>query len=249
MGALHAGHIALVERAHASCASIAASVFVNPLQFGPLEDYDRYPRRLEDDRAALERARVDLLFAPSRNALYPDEFATRVYAGAIGERFEGALRPGHFDGVATVVAKLLHIVTPDVLYVGQKDAQQAAVLQRVVRDLDFPVRIEVVETVREPDGLALSSRNAYLSPQERASAPTLYRALVALRDALAGGEPKDAAVARARATLAPAARSEYFDVVDAHTFAPIASLEPPAFVIGAACFGRTRLIDNLWVRS
>lgn len=249
MGALHAGHMALVERARRRSASVAASVFVNPLQFGPQEDYARYPRDLGADRAALERAGIDLLFAPDAAAMYPPGFATAVDPGAIGAAYEGAVRPGHFRGVATVVVKLLDLIGPDALYVGQKDAQQSAVLRRVARDLDLPAQVEVVETVREADGLALSSRNTYLDAEQRAAAPTLHAALVALRDALAAGASKDEAVALAGRTLSPLARAEYFDVVDADAFASIDTLRPPAFVIGAARFGPTRLIDNLWVRA
>lgn len=249
MGALHEGHLALVRAARVQNASVGVSIFVNPLQFAAGEDFGRYPRDLERDRHRLGASGADLLFAPSDDAVYPPDFSTTVDAGPIGERFEGAVRPGHFRGVATVVVKLLHVAAPDVLYLGQKDAQQTAVLRRVVRDLNLPVEISIVETVREPDGVALSSRNAYLNERERAAAPTLYRALLALRDTMRDGAPKPAAVERARAALDPMAVPDYFDAVDGATFAPLERLGPESFVIGAARFGATRLIDNLWVRS
>lgn len=171
MGALHAGHLALVASARATCASVVVSIFVNPLQFGESEDFARYPRELSADRALLEAANVDLVFAPDVTAMYPPGFSTYVDVGELGVRFEGAIRPTHFRGVATVVTKLLAIVQPDRLYLGQKDAQQTAVLRRVVRDLALPVTVEVVPTQRAADGLALSSRNTYLSERERAEAP------------------------------------------------------------------------------
>lgn len=248
MGALHAGHLALIARAREH-ASVVASIFVNPLQFGAGEDFERYPRDFEGDREQLQNAGVELLFAPDVAAMYPAGFSTSIDVGAIGESFEGAIRPGHFRGVATVVVKLLHVIGPDTLYLGQKDAQQSAVLKRAVRDLSLPVEIRVVETVREKDGLALSSRNAYLEPDERAAAPTLYHSLLALRAALERGASKSAAIGEARSALASMARPEYYDVVDAETFEPLERLRPSAFIIGATRFGKTRLIDNLWVRA
>lgn len=247
MGALHDGHLALVHRAREECASVAASVFVNPMQFAANEDLEKYPRDLEGDREKLASAGVDVLFAPDAAVMYPPGYSTYVDVGDMGTTFEGAVRPTHFRGVATVVTKLLHVVHPDVLYLGQKDAQQTAVLRRVVRDLDLGVRVEVVPTVRESDGLAMSSRNAYLNPEQRAGAPSLYRALNELRDALSGGATKTQAVDRARAVLVPSAAPDYFDVVDALTFEPKERLEPNTFVIGAARFGSTRLLDNLYV--
>ncbi len=249
MGAVHAGHLALVACARARSACVVASVFVNPLQFGAGEDLERYPRDFEGDRRKLEQAGVDLLFAPSAQSMYPPHFSTNVDVGSMANSFEGAVRPGHFEGVATVVVKLLHLVAPDVLYLGQKDAQQTAVLQRVIRDLDLPVEVKIVETVRERDGLALSSRNAYLDESERKAAPTLHRSLLALRDALERGESKGEAAALARGTLSASAKLDYLDVVDAQSFEPLERLQTPAFVIGAARFGSTRLIDNLWLRE
>jgi pantoate--beta-alanine ligase len=247
MGALHEGHLALVRRARAESVAVAASVFVNPLQFARDEDLGRYPRDNEGDRSKLAQAGVDVLFAPSPAAMYSPDFATSVDAGPIGEVFEGAIRPGHFRGVATVVNKLLNIVRPDVLYLGQKDAQQTAILRRMIRDLEIPVSVVIVPTERESDGLAMSSRNAYLSPQERAAAPSLHNALEAVRLAMAGGCSKADAIAAARSRLHPLAQLDYIDVVDANSFNPIESLSPPAFVIGAARFGTTRLLDNLWI--
>jgi pantoate--beta-alanine ligase len=181
--------------------------------------------------------------------MYPDGFSSYVDVGSIGASFEGAIRPDHFRGVATVVGKLLNIVLPKVLYLGQKDAQQSAVLRKLVRDLDYPVHVSIVETVRESDGLAMSSRNAYLSPEQRAEAVTLNRALVALREALESGASKADATAAARATLSALATPDYFDLVDADTFEPLETLRAGTFVIGAARFGTTRLLDNLWIRS
>ncbi|HTZ54289.1 MAG TPA: pantoate--beta-alanine ligase [Candidatus Acidoferrum sp.] len=247
MGALHEGHLALVRRARAESVAVGASVFVNPLQFAPEEDLARYPRDLEGDQAKLSQAGVDVLFIPSPLAMYPPGFETSVDAGPVGELYEGAIRPSHFRGVATVVCKLLNIVRPDTLYLGQKDAQQTAVVRRMVTDLEIPVRVEIVPTQREADGLAMSSRNAYLSPQEREAAPSLHHALQAVRLAMASGRSKADALAAGRTRLHPLAQLDYLDVVDASTFSPIDTLSPPAFVIGAARFGSTRLLDNLWI--
>jgi pantoate--beta-alanine ligase len=247
MGALHDGHLHLVHVARQRCASVGVSIFVNPLQFGPQEDFDAYPRDIERDRDALAGAGVDALFAPGPAVMYPPGFSTIVDPGPVGTTFEGAVRPGHFRGVATVVAKLLHVAAPDVLLLGQKDAQQTVAIRRMIADLAFAVDVAVVPTVRERDGLALSSRNAYLNAGERAAAPSLHRALEAMRDELLRGESKDRARAVAEAALASPGRSDYFDAVDASTFEPLERLDCDAFVIGAARFGTTRLIDNLTV--
>jgi pantoate--beta-alanine ligase len=249
MGALHAGHLRLVEAARTQCASVSSSVFVNPTQFGPLEDFERYPRDYDGDRAKLEAAGVDLLFAPGVEAMYPPGFSTTVDPGEIGARYEGAIRPTHFRGVTTVVSKLLNIVQPDVLFLGQKDAQQTAVLRKLVRDLDFNTRVEIVPTVRESDGLALSSRNVYLSAELRAAAPSLHRALKAMLEDLQEGKNAKAARERAWKMLDPLGTWDYLDLVDMNSFAPLSRLEPPAFVIGAARFGATRLLDNLMVHE
>jgi pantoate--beta-alanine ligase len=247
MGALHDGHLALVHRARADSVAVAASVFINPLQFGANEDLELYPRDLEGDRAKLEQAGVDVLFAPSAAAMYPPGFSTSVDVGDMGAQYEGAVRPTHFRGVTTVVCKLLNIVRPDALYLGQKDAQQTAVLRKMVDDLEISTRVVVVPTQREPDGLAMSSRNVYLTPEQREAAPSLHHALQALRLAMAMGKSKSEAIAGARARLDPSAQADYFDVVDGNSFASIDVLSPPAFVIGAARFGQTRLLDNLWI--
>jgi pantoate--beta-alanine ligase len=250
MGAVHAGHLALVHRARAECASVMATLFVNPLQFGPHEDYSRYPRAFESDVRQLEAAGVDLLFAPSVAEMYPDGFDTTIDPGAIGTRYEGALRPGHFRGVATVCVKLFAIAGAERAYFGAKDAQQVAVLAQVVRDLALPVQIVVVPTVREDDGLALSSRNAYLSPGERLVAPSLHRALAAMSVAVERGESdRDRIVAAGRAQIATGAREAYLDLVDPRTFVPVTSTRAAGLpevltAIGSVWLGATRVIDN-----
>ena len=230
MGALHAGHRALLRRARAECEEVVMSLFVNPAQFGPNDDFERYPRDEARDRAIAAEEGVDRVFAPTVAEMYPDGFATTVSVGGLGAIFEGAHRPGHFDGVATVVAKLFNIVRPDAAYFGQKDAQQLAVIRRMAADLALGVEIRAVETVREDDGLALSSRNAYLSPEERRRAASLHRALVARDPGLVEGDV------------------DYLAVVDADTFAK-AEPRPGALVIGAARFGSTRLIDNIRIEG
>ena len=219
------------------------------MQFGPQEDFERYPRDFEADSEKFAQAGVDLLFAPESTTMYPPDFSTFVDVGKLGTRFEGAARPTHFRGVATVVAKLLHMVEPDVLYLGQKDAQQTAVVNKLVRDLNFTTRVEIVETVRESDGLALSSRNAYLSGPERAAAPTLYAALQTMLKEIQAGKTVEEAREIAVRVLSSQARLEYLNLVDAQSFSNLKSLRAPAFLIGAARFGRTRLLDNLWIRS
>ncbi len=247
MGALHPGHLALVAAARAECASVVASVFVNPAQFGPGEDFERYPRDYAGDRAKLEHAGASLLFAPESGAIYPPGYSTVIDVGPMGARYEGAVRPTHFRGVATVVSKLLNVVRPDVLYVGQKDAQQTAVLRKMVRDLDVPVRVQIVPTVREDDGVALSSRNVYLTAEQRAAAPTLHAMLRAFLGRLREGASGEAAAREARPVLSPLAQLDYLDLVDADTFEPLAALRSPAFAIAAVRFGNTRLLDNIWV--
>jgi pantoate--beta-alanine ligase len=247
MGALHEGHLELVRRARERCAAVVASIFVNPLQFAPDEDLATYPRDLEHDREKLAAAGVDALFQPDVSAMYPANFSTFVEVEPLGAAFEGAQRPGHFRGVTTVIVKLLNIVQPDVLFLGQKDAQQAVLLRKMIADLDFSVDVEIVPTVREPDGLARSSRNRYLDSTRRAEAVTLYRALSTTLRAFQDGARKADALAGGAAMLSPNAQLDYLEIVDAQTFEPIEEFRPPAFVIGAARFGTTRLIDNLWV--
>ncbi|HVM23601.1 MAG TPA: pantoate--beta-alanine ligase [Sphingomicrobium sp.] len=247
MGALHAGHMALVEAARAHADSIAATIFVNPAQFGEGEDFSRYPRREEQDAQMLEQAGCELLWMPRAEDIYPDGFATTVHVAAVSDRWEGEARPGHFDGVATIVAKLLLAVRPDVAVFGEKDFQQLAVIHRLVADLGLGVDIVAVPTVREDDGLALSSRNAYLSPEERSRAVNLYRALRNAGSSICAGQPVGAALEEARAALLGGGFScvDYLALVDEATLEPINDLERPARLIGAAVIGTTRLIDNL----
>jgi pantoate--beta-alanine ligase len=248
MGYLHAGHLALVARARAENDSVAASVFVNPTQFGPREDLARYPRDLARDQALLAEAGCDLVFAPAVEEMYPPGFGASVDPGPVAEPLEGARRPGHFRGVATVVAKLLGIVQPDRAYFGQKDAQQLAVIRRLARDLDLPVAVVGCPTVREPDGLALSSRNSYLDADDRRAAPVLHRALLAARERWSAGE-RDAEALRAamHAVLAaePRARVDYASVADPDTFRERERADPPTLLLLAVFVGRARLIDNL----
>jgi pantoate--beta-alanine ligase len=251
MGALHAGHLALIEQARLDCPAVMATIFVNPLQFGPTEDFSRYPRAFADDARQLEAAGVDLLFAPSVEEMYPPGFDTGIDPGAIATRYEGALRPGHFRGVATVCAKLFAIAGAERAYFGAKDAQQVAVLRQIVRDLALSIEIAVVPTVRDLDGLALSSRNAYLRPPERAAAPGLFRALHAMADAVTRGETnRDRIVAAGRAQIAGPLREAYLDVVDPVTFEALHDVgarsgTDAVIAIGSAWLGTTRLIDNV----
>jgi pantoate--beta-alanine ligase len=249
MGALHAGHRALLARARAESDVVVASVFVNPLQFGPAEDLASYPRDREADLAVLEAEGVDLAFVPAEGEMWPSPPEVRLrVGGSPAERLEGMHRPGHLDGVVTVVAKLLHLVGPSRAYFGQKDAQQLAVIRRMVDDLAFPNQIVACPTVREPDGLAVSSRNAYLSVPERQRAAVLYRALQAGRAAFLAGRRDPAAVeAAARALLEgqPGVEPDYVALVDAVSFEPAKQAEPGQVLAIAARVGRTRLIDNV----
>lgn len=247
MGALHRGHLSLVQRARTSADRVVVSIFVNPLQFGPREDFDRYPRPLAADRALLRASGVDLLWAPRVEKLYPPGDRTRVHVEGLVAVLEGASRPGHFIGVTTVVAKLLNAVQPDVLWLGQKDAQQARMIEQMVEDLLFPVRVRRGPTVREPDGLACSSRNRYLSAEERAEAVALVRSLAAARDAMERGELRAARVMdRMRRVLRAhqRVREDYVAVVDARTLGPVRRVEGRVLIAVAARLGATRLIDN-----
>ncbi|AMA75080.1 pantoate--beta-alanine ligase [Thermus parvatiensis] len=250
MGYLHRGHLALVERARRENPFVVVSIFVNPLQFGPGEDYHRYPRDLERDRALLQEAGVDLLFAPGVEEMYPEGFATRVQVeGPLTALWEGAVRPGHFQGVATVVARLFLLVQPQRAYFGEKDYQQLLVVRRMVRDLGFPVEVVGVPTVREEDGLALSSRNVYLSPETRKKASVLYRALSAMREvALKGGSVAEALRA-GEGVLAevPEFRKDYLAIVHPETLLPLSDWVAGARGIVAGRFPEARLIDNLEV--
>ncbi|MEO5375490.1 MAG: pantoate--beta-alanine ligase [Alphaproteobacteria bacterium] len=250
MGALHDGHLTLVREAGRRVDRVVVSIFVNPMQFGPNEDFERYPRREEGDRALLATAGAHLLFAPGVAEIYPPGFATTVTVSGVSEGLCGDFRPGHFAGVATVVAKLLLQVLPDVALFGEKDYQQLQVIRRMVRDLDIPVAVDGVPTVREADGLAMSSRNAYLDPAGRRQAAALYAALSAVAAAVKAGEPIDAATADGRARLVAAGFTsiDYLEVRDAETLAPLstaAAATRPARVIVAAWLGSTRLIDNI----
>ncbi len=250
MGAIHQGHLSLVEEARRDCDIVAASIFVNPLQFGPKEDLALYPRTFDSDCEKLAAAGVDLLFAPSVQEMYPPGATTFVEVNGLSERLDGASRPGHFRGVATVVNKLLNIVAPDCAYFGQKDAAQVAVLQAMVRDLNLPVGIVVCPIVRETDGLAMSSRNVYLSPTQRNTALALSRSLRTVQEEVERGEISSAALrAIALDVLAgePGLKLDYVEVVSPDTLETVASIEPRALVAVAAWVGETRLIDNLIV--
>jgi pantoate--beta-alanine ligase len=250
MGALHAGHLSLIEAARRDASPVIVSIFVNPKQFGPNEDYTKYPRDLEGDRRKLEEAGVDFLFAPPLEEIYPAGFRTSVNVEGLGDRLEGKIRPGHFRGVATVVLKLLEIVTPRFAYFGRKDAQQARIIRQMAADLALDSEIVVRPIVRESDGLALSSRNQYLSPAERKTATVLYRALSLARSAIEKGERDSMQIITAmRQELAgePLGSPDYVEIVDADSFEPIMRLTRSCLVLLAVRFGATRLIDNMQV--
>ncbi|ARR54023.1 pantoate--beta-alanine ligase [Rhizorhabdus wittichii DC-6] len=249
MGALHRGHVALVDAARSRGCQVVVSIFVNPTQFGPSEDLDAYPRREAADAAMLDGAGATLLWAPDVATMYPSGFATSISVGGVSERWDGAARPGHFAGVATVVTKLFQQVKPDIAFFGEKDFQQLAVIRRFVADLDIDIEIVGVPTQRDDDGLALSSRNAYLSPEERVTARTLPRALGEAAAAIGRGGDVAAALAAAIARLAEAGFDpiDYVALVDAASLEPIDRLDGPARLIAAARLGGTRLIDNLAV--
>ncbi len=250
MGALHAGHLALFERARRDCSPVIASLFVNPKQFGPNEDFTKYPRAFDNDRKMLEQAGVDSLFAPEPSEIYPNGFSTYVHVEGLSERLEGRSRPGHFRGVTTVVMKLLEIVQPNFAYFGRKDAQQARIITQMARDLNLDSEIVVCPLVREPDGLAMSSRNAYLSAEERQAATILYRALDAAKSELAAGV-RDALqlqdVLHRMLGAERQARVDYAEVVDAESFEPVLRVNKPSYILLAVFFGKTRLIDNLYI--
>ncbi len=247
MGALHRGHLELIDQARRRARHVVASIFVNPLQFGQGEDFARYPRQERLDYQMLKAAQVALTWVPQVEHVYPEGFATTVRVAGVSERWEGEARPGHFDGVATAVAKLLLAVRPDMAIFGEKDFQQLAVIRRMVADLNLPVEVVGVPTVREEDGLALSSRNAYLSADERQRALALPRALEVARDAIVSGAPVAATLAQARDRLAHSdfAKVDYLALVDAHTLEPLDQPAGDMRLIAAAQIGSTRLIDNL----
>jgi pantoate--beta-alanine ligase len=247
MGALHAGHVALVERARRECSKVAVSIFVNPKQFGPKEDFAKYPRDLEKDAEMLKAAGADAVFAPTAEEIYPDGFRTYVTVEGIGERLEGKTRPGHFRGVATVVLKLLEIAGPRFAYFGRKDAQQVRIIDAMARDLNLDAEIVVCPIVREADGLALSSRNAYLNREERTAAIVLYRALVAAKAELEAGVRDALELQQVMAGIIgdeKLARMDYAEIVSADAFEPVVQAGRRCCAVVAAWVGKTRLIDN-----
>jgi len=252
MGALHAGHLSLVRAARAECSPVIVSIFVNPTQFGPQEDFQKYPRTIEADRRTLEDAGADFLFVPEAAEMYPPGFRTWVNVEGLSERLEGRVRPGHFRGVTTVVLKLLEIVQPHKAFFGRKDAQQARLIRQMARDLHLDAEIAVCPIVREADGLALSSRNAYLNAEERRAATVLYRALDGARAATARGE-RDAlrmiAAMREMLRSEPLAEPDYVELVDAETLEPVTRLRGVCFALLAVRIGAVRLIDNLLIEE
>lgn len=248
MGALHEGHISLVRQGKALADAVVATIFVNPRQFGPNEDFAKYPRTLEDDLRKLDEAGVALVYTPETGDLYPEGYSTSVSPGAIGAELEGKFRPGFFDGVATVVTKLLLRTLPHVAIFGEKDYQQLCVIRRIVSDLDIAVEIVGGPTIREKDGLALSSRNSYLSAQERKTAPALHAALAATGRAITAGVPVKTALEQGVAALAKAGfRVDYLELRETDTLEPMQEFEAPARLLAAAWLGSTRLIDNIEV--
>ena len=250
MGSLHAGHGSLIRAAASRNDVVIVTIFVNPLQFGPREDFARYPRRLTRDVRCAAAAGADIVFAPTAAQIYPPGFQMQVVPGPLADRWEGRTRPGHFRGVATVVAILFELTHPTDAYFGQKDYQQALIIERLIRDLHLPIRMHLLPTVREPDGLALSSRNASLSPAQRAQATVLYAALRRVRARIRDGERRAArllAEARALISARPLARLDYVAIADAETLQPIRRLRGRLVVLVAARVGRTRLIDNVLV--
>ena len=248
MGALHAGHLSLVRAAKAQCDAVAVSIFVNPTQFGPTEDFAKYPRSFESDCAALEREGVDIVFAPPVEEMYPKGETTWVAVEEISERLDGRSRPGHFRGVTTVVAKLFHVIEPEAAFFGQKDAAQVAIIRRMVRDLNFPIEVVVCPIVREADGLAMSSRNAYLSPEERLRALVLHRSLQCLEKEFRAGQRMASQLSESGGGVIarePQVRLDYFEIVDPDTLEPVDRIVQPTLVAVAAYVGSTRLLDNV----
>ncbi|HTA53085.1 MAG TPA: pantoate--beta-alanine ligase [Candidatus Acidoferrum sp.] len=247
MGALHEGHFSLVRAAQRECSPVVVSIFVNPIQFGPSEDFQKYPRTLDADRAALEKLQVDYVFAPPTEEMYPAGFSTWVNVDGLSDRLEGRARPGHFRGVATVVLKLFKIVQPQFAFFGRKDAQQARIIRQMARDLDLDTAIVVCPIVREKDGLAMSSRNAYLSTTDRRAATVLSRSLERARREITGGETdivRLIAAVRSVVDTEPGVALDYAEIVDADTLEPAMALRKTCYIVLAARVGNTRLIDN-----
>jgi pantoate--beta-alanine ligase len=250
MGALHAGHLSLVRAARSRCDVVVVSIFVNPTQFGPNEDFSKYPRTFDADCAMLEKEKTDYVFHPSVEEMYPADATTWVTVEGMSERLDGGSRPGHFRGVTTIVSKLFHVVQPDMAFFGQKDAAQAAIIRKMVRDLDFDLEIVVCPTVREGDGLAMSSRNAYLNPEQRRQATVLYRALMRLQMLVDRGEKKsETLIAAGKHVMAeePSVRLDYLEIVNPDTLDPVTEIGRSALIAVAAYVGTTRLIDNIVV--
>jgi pantoate--beta-alanine ligase len=252
MGALHAGHLSLVRAARSSCDVVAASIFVNPAQFGPNEDLAKYPRTFERDRELLEKAGVEFLFFPSAEEMYPAGATTWVTVDGLSDKLDGRSRPGHFRGVTTVVSKLFHIIEPNAAFFGQKDAAQLAIIRQMVRDLNFPVEVIACPIVREPDGLAMSSRNAYLDTEQRKQSLVLYRSLQKVRKSWGEGERaavRLAAIGRKEIATEKGVRLDYFEIVDLNNLEPVEDEADGSLVAVAAWVGDTRLIDNLVLRA
>ncbi len=250
MGALHEGHLSLIKRARLECSSIVVSIFVNPTQFGPAEDFAKYPRAIEADTEKLSGAGVNCVFLPEVAEIYPPNYSTYVSVEGLSERLEGRSRPGHFRGVSTVVLKLLQIVQPEFAYFGRKDAQQAAIISRMAKDLNLNSEIVICPIVREADGLAMSSRNGYLSAEDRQAATVLHRALQAAQKALnAGTRDAQSLQSAMRRVLdqEPRGKAEYAEIVDAQTFQPVALVNRGAYALLAVKFGTTRLLDNMLI--
>ena len=252
MGALHEGHLALVRTAKNECSPVVISIFVNPKQFGPAEDFKKYPRSMEQDAAVLESLNVDYLFAPVAADIYPDGFRTAVTVEGLGDRLEGRSRPGHFRGVATVVLKLFEIIQPRFAYFGRKDAQQVRIIQQMAGDLNLDTQVIACPIVREPDGLAMSSRNAYLNGGDRQAATVIYRALSAMKKEIEAGEldaSRLTATIRRTVEAEPGAALDYAEIVDADSFEPVIRLRKKCYALVAAFIGKTRLIDNALIEE
>ncbi|MFH0771338.1 MAG: pantoate--beta-alanine ligase [Candidatus Omnitrophota bacterium] len=251
MGYLHEGHLSLIKKARRDSDVVVVSIFVNPVQFGPKEDYRKYPRNLKRDAGLCEKEGVDYIFSPSPKSMYPVDYSTFVCVEGLTENLCGKFRPGHFKGVATVVSKLFNIIEPDFAYFGQKDAQQAIAIKRMARDLNMGAKVKIMPTVRDADGLAMSSRNIYLSPKERGKAPTIYRALQEARNLIKLGERNsNRIISKIRVKLLPAVtKIDYISVVDLSTLKDIKVIKSGVLIAAAVWMGQTRLIDNIIVKG